>query len=107
MCLNCFSSLSVDASPQPECQVAEPALNPKEEVLNREVVCNPPNDVNPIVEETPVPEVINEVPNNVGVAPPISSPSAPPEEAPKKSYASIVGFQKPFIFLYHAQHHWL
>nr|ACN36219.1 unknown [Zea mays] len=85
-----------DASPQPECQVAEPALNPKEEVLNREVVCNPPNDVNPIVEETPVPEVINEVPNNVGVAPPISSPSAPPEEAPKKSYASIVKVMKEY-----------
>lgn len=43
--------------------VAEPALNLKEEVLNREAVCNPLNDVEePIVDETPVPEVINEVP---------------------------------------------
>ena len=101
-----FLCLFVDALPQPECQVAEPALNPKEEVLNGEEVCNLPNDVEkPVVEETPVPEVINEVPNNVAVAPPISSPPVPLEEAPKKSYASIVGFQKPFIFLYHAQHH--
>lgn len=43
--------------------MAEPALNLKEEVLNREAVCNPLNDVEePIVDETPVPEVINEVP---------------------------------------------
>lgn len=85
--------------------MAEPALPPKEEVLNGEEVYNPPNDAEkPVVEETPVPEVINEVLNNVAAAPPISSP-VPLEEAPKKSYASIVGFQKPFIFLYHAQHH--
>jgi hypothetical protein len=100
-----FLCLFVDASPQPECQVAEPALNQKEEVVNGEEVCNPTNDVEkPVVEETLVPEDINEVPNNVAVAP-ISSPPVPLEEAPKKSYASIVGFQNPFIFLYHAQLH--
>ncbi|XP_066348241.1 nuclear transport factor 2-like [Miscanthus floridulus] len=86
-----------DASPQPECQVAEPFLNPKEEFLNGEEVCNLPNDVEkPVVEETPVPEVINEVPNNVAVAPPISSPPVPLEEAPKKSYASIVKVVKDY-----------
>ncbi|NP_001150471.2 Nuclear transport factor 2 [Zea mays] len=83
-----------DASPQPECQVAEPALNPKEEVLNGEV-CNSLSDVEkPVAEETPVPDVINEVPNNVAVAPPISSPPVPLKEAPKKSYASIVKVMK-------------
>lgn len=49
MCLNCFSSLSVDASPQPECQVAEPALNQKEEVMKE---CRPPA---PAVHSRPAP----------------------------------------------------
>jgi len=85
-----------NASPQPECQVAEPALNQKEEVVNGEEVCNPTNDVEkPVVEETLVPEDINEVPNNVAVAP-ISSPPVPLEEAPKKSYASIVKVMKEY-----------
>ncbi|PWZ43977.1 putative G3BP-like protein [Zea mays] len=91
-----------DASPQPECQVAEPALNPKEEVLNREVVCNPPNDVNPIVEETPVPEVINEVPNNVKVmkeyrppAPAVPSRPAPPKTEKQSSPAPALVADAP------------
>jgi len=46
----------------------------------------------PVVKETPVAEVINEVPNNVAVAAPTLSPPVSIEEAPKKSYASIVGF---------------
>jgi len=63
------------------------------EDLNGEEVYNPPNDVEkPVVKETLVTEVINEVPNNVAVAAPSSSPPVPIEEAPKKSYASIVGF---------------
>jgi len=81
----------VDRSPpQPEEDEAEVYNPPPEEVVD---------------EEQPVPEVINEVPNNV--APVVATTVAPVllEEAPKKSYASIVGFQKPFIFLHHAQHH--
>jgi hypothetical protein len=46
----------------------------------------------PVVEEIPVAEVIDEVPNNVAVSVPVSAPSVPQEDAPKKSYASIVGF---------------
>ena len=76
------------------------------EDLNGEEVYNPPNDVEkPVVKETLVTEVINEVPNNVAVAAPSSSPPVPIEEAPKKSYASIVGFRKLFSSLHLAEHH--
>jgi hypothetical protein len=88
----------VDASLLPEQNAAEPAPKPKEEEdLNGEEVHNPPNHVEkPASEETPVPEVIKEVQNNVTVAAPSSSPPVPLEEAPKKSYASIVGFHQLF-----------
>jgi len=87
-----------DASPQPEQPAAESAPpTPEEEDLYGEEVYNPPNDVEkPVVQETPVAEVINEVPNNVAVAAPSSSPSIPIEEAPKKSYASIVKVMKEY-----------
>ena len=63
-----------------------------EEEGEAEVYNPPPEEV--VDEEQPVPEVINEVPNNV--APVVATTVAPvfQEEAPKKSYASIVGFQK-------------
>ncbi|RLM73395.1 hypothetical protein C2845_PM15G05220 [Panicum miliaceum] len=86
-----------DASPQPELHAAEPAPPAQEEEDNGEEVYNPPNDVEkPVVKETPVAEVINEVPNNVAVAAPSSSPRVPIEEAPKKSYASIVKVMKEY-----------
>ncbi|CAN6242097.1 unnamed protein product [Urochloa humidicola] len=88
-----------DASPQPEQHAAEPAAPPpqKEGDLNGEEVYNPPNNVEkPVVEETPVPEVIiKEVPNNVPAVVPNPSPPVPLEEAPKKSYASIVKITPP------------
>jgi hypothetical protein len=89
-----FVDFFVDASPQPELHAAEPAPPVQEEEdLNGEEVYNPPIEVEkPVVKETLVAEVINEVPNNVAVAAPSSSPPVPTEEAPKKSYASIVGF---------------
>ena len=83
----------LDASPQLDQHAAEPTPPAQGEDLNGEEVYNPPNDVDkPVVKETPVAEVINEVPNNVAVAAPTSSPPVSIEEAPKKSYASIVGF---------------
>ncbi|XP_062184813.1 nuclear transport factor 2-like [Phragmites australis] len=87
-----------DALPQPEQHVAEPAPHPQEEVdLNEEVYNPPPNDTEePVLEETPAPEVINEVPNNPAVPTPSSAPTVPLEEAPKKSYASIVKVMKEF-----------
>ncbi|XP_034602519.1 nuclear transport factor 2 [Setaria viridis] len=87
-----------DALPLPEQNATEPAPQPKEEEeLNGEEVYNPPNNVEkPAVEETPVPEVIKEVQNNVAVAAPSSSPPVPLEEAPKKSYASIVKVMKEY-----------
>ncbi|CAN6248235.1 unnamed protein product [Urochloa humidicola] len=87
-----------DALPQPEQHAAEPAAPPpqKEEDSNGEEVYNPPNNVEkPVVDEAPVPEVIiKEVPNNVPAAVPSPSPPVPLEEAPKKSYASIVKITK-------------
>ncbi|XP_062225410.1 nuclear transport factor 2-like isoform X2 [Phragmites australis] len=88
-----------DALSQPEQDVDEPAPHPQEELdLNEEEVYNPPqNDAEePVLEETPVPEVINEVPNTAAVATPSSAPTVPLEEAPKKSYASIVKVMKEF-----------
>ncbi|CAN6227752.1 unnamed protein product [Urochloa humidicola] len=89
-----------DASPQPEQHAAEPAAPPpqKEEDSNGEEVYNPPNNVEkPVVDEAPVPEVIiKEVPNNVPAAVPSPSPPVPLEEAPKKSYASIVKITKEY-----------
>ncbi|KAF8697223.1 hypothetical protein HU200_036086 [Digitaria exilis] len=85
-----------DASPQPEELAAEPTPQAQEkELLNGVEVSSPPNDVDKhVVEETPVAEVINEVPNNVAAAAPSSSLAVPVEEAPKKSYASIVKVMK-------------
>uniref|UniRef100_A0A0E0KPH6 NTF2 domain-containing protein n=1 Tax=Oryza punctata TaxID=4537 RepID=A0A0E0KPH6_ORYPU len=88
---------------QPEQHVADPAHDAQEADLNGEAVYNPPNNTEgPVVEETPIPEVIDEVPNNVAVAMPTPSAPAPAlapapvpqEEAPKKSYASIVKVMK-------------
>ncbi|KAG8063946.1 hypothetical protein GUJ93_ZPchr0004g38559 [Zizania palustris] len=79
---------------QPQQHVTEPAPQPQE-VDRHEEVYNPLNNSEvAVVEEAQVLEVIDEVPNNVPVATP--SPSAPvlQEEAPKKSYASIVKVMK-------------
>jgi hypothetical protein len=62
-------------------------------------VYNPPNEVEvPVVEEIPVAEVIDEVPNNVPASVPVSAPPVPQEDAPKKSYASIVRFGNLLFF---------
>ncbi|KAG8070729.1 hypothetical protein GUJ93_ZPchr0006g43799 [Zizania palustris] len=65
-------------------------MQPEEE----EEVYNPPLEVEAVDEEQPVPEVINEIPNNV--VPVVATTAAPVshEEAPKKSYASIVKVMK-------------
>jgi hypothetical protein len=81
--------------------VAEPATQPQEEegMIEPEVY-NPPSDAQePVVEETLVPEVIDAVPNSVAVAAPSSAPPVPVEEARKKSYASIVSFNRLTIVL--------
>ncbi|KAF8686168.1 hypothetical protein HU200_043641 [Digitaria exilis] len=80
-----------DASQQQEHHVVEPAV-PQPEEEEAEVYNPPPEEV--MDEEQPVPEVINEVPNNV--APVVATTVAPvsQEEAPKKSYASIVKVMK-------------
>ncbi|KAF0892661.1 hypothetical protein E2562_017640 [Oryza meyeriana var. granulata] len=89
--------LEQEAFSQPEHHAAEPAPHPQEADPNEEEVCNPPNNTEgPVVEETPIPEVIDEVPNNVAVATPSPSAPVPQEEAPKKSYASIVKVMKEF-----------
>uniref|UniRef100_A0A0E0K018 NTF2 domain-containing protein n=1 Tax=Oryza punctata TaxID=4537 RepID=A0A0E0K018_ORYPU len=83
-----------DGMPQEEPDVAEHAAVPPEE---EEEVYNPPLDEvegGAVEEEQSVPEVINEVPNNVvSVVAPAAAP-VPHEEAPKKSYASIVKVMK-------------
>ena len=85
--------LFVEASPQPEPDLSESVPHTNEDEDPKEEVYNPPNDTEvPVVEETPVPEVIDEVPNNVAASIPVSAPPVPHDEAPKKSYASIVGF---------------
>jgi hypothetical protein len=63
-------------------------LQPEEEE-----VYNPPLE-EAVEEEQPVPEVNNEVLNNVAPVTATTVTPVPQEEAPKKSYASIVGFQK-------------
>ncbi|XP_047075018.1 nuclear transport factor 2-like [Lolium rigidum] len=87
----------LDAQPQPEPDLSDPA--PHEEEDPKEEVYNPPNEVEvPVVEEIPVAEVIDEVPNNVVAASvPVSAPPVPQEEAPKKSYASIVKVMKAVL----------
>ncbi|CAL4887775.1 unnamed protein product [Urochloa decumbens] len=81
-----------DAPQQQEHHVVEPAAPQPEEEEEAEVYNPPPEEV--MDEEQPVPEVINEVPNNV--APVVATTVAPvsQEEAPKKSYASIVKVMK-------------
>jgi hypothetical protein len=88
--------LFLDVPPQPEPQVPEPATQPQEEEGTIELeVYNPPSDAQePVVEETPAPEVIDVMPNSAAVAAPSSTPPVPVEEAPKKSYASIVSFNR-------------
>ncbi|KAL6899058.1 hypothetical protein ACP4OV_005716 [Aristida adscensionis] len=78
-----------DAALQQEQHVVDQAPPQPEE---EEEVYNPP--VEEAVDEESVPEVINEVPNNVT---PVTTTTAAPvsqEEAPKKSYASIVKVMK-------------
>lgn len=83
-----------DAMPHEEPDVVENVAVPPEE---EEEVYNPPLEEvegGAVEEEQSVPEVINEVPNNVV---PVVAPAAAPvshEEAPKKSYASIVKVMK-------------
>lgn len=84
-------SLFVDAVPQQENHVVDRSPPQPEEEDEAEVYNPPPEEV--VDEEQPVPEVINEVPNNVA---PVAATTVAPvlqEEAPKKSYASIVGFR--------------
>ncbi|KAL6851411.1 hypothetical protein ACP4OV_020344 [Aristida adscensionis] len=85
-----------DASPEPDQRAAEPVPHIQdEEDLNEPEVYNPPNEAEtPVLEETPVPEVINEVPSNAAVVTQSSASPIPVEEAPKKSYASIVKVMK-------------
>uniref|UniRef100_A0A0D9W3Z3 NTF2 domain-containing protein n=1 Tax=Leersia perrieri TaxID=77586 RepID=A0A0D9W3Z3_9ORYZ len=84
-----------EAFSQPEQHVAEPAPHAQEADPNGEEAYNSPNNIEaPVVEETPIPEVINEVPNNVAVTVPTPSAPVPQGEAPKKSYASIVKVMK-------------
>ncbi|KAF0932080.1 hypothetical protein E2562_007878 [Oryza meyeriana var. granulata] len=83
-----------DAVLQQEQHVVEHVAVPPEE---EEEVYNPPlEEVEGVAvdEEQSVPEVINVVPNNV--VPAVATPAAPAshEEAPKKSYASIVKVMK-------------
>ncbi|KAM3386530.1 hypothetical protein ACQJBY_009855 [Aegilops geniculata] len=87
-----------EASPQPEPDLSESVPHTNEEEDPKEEVYNPPNETEvPVVEETPVPEVIDEVPNNVAASIPVSAPPVPHEEAPKKSYASIVKVMKAVL----------
>lgn len=81
-----------DAVPQQEHHVVDRSPPQPEEEDEAEVYNPPPEEV--VDEEQPVPEVINEVPNNV--APVVATTVAPvlQEEAPKKSYASIVKVMK-------------
>ncbi|WVZ75328.1 hypothetical protein U9M48_023395 [Paspalum notatum var. saurae] len=81
-----------DAVPQQELLVVDRAPQQAEEEEEAEVYNPPPEEV--VDEEQPVPEVINEVPNNV--APVVATAVAPvsQEEVPKKSYASIVKVMK-------------
>ncbi|GJN37138.1 hypothetical protein PR202_gb26063 [Eleusine coracana subsp. coracana] len=89
---------AADVLPQPEPEVAEPATHPQEEEdVDKAEVYNPPNDAQePVVEEALVPEVIEEASNSAPVVAPSSNPPAPVEEAPKKSYASIVKVMKEY-----------
>ncbi|XP_062219086.1 nuclear transport factor 2-like [Phragmites australis] len=81
-----------DVAPQQEQHVVEHApLQPEEE--EEEEVYNPPPE-EAMDEEQPVPEVINEVPTNVAPAVATTVAPVPQEEAPKKSYASIVKVMK-------------
>ncbi|XBI91946.1 hypothetical protein VPH35_029144 [Triticum aestivum] len=92
------AALANEASPQPELDLSESVPHTNEEEDPKEEVYNPPNDVEvPVVEETLVPEVIDEVPNNVAASIPVSAPPVPHEEAPKKSYASIVKVMKAVL----------
>lgn len=78
--------------PQQEQHVAEHTpVQPEEE---EEVYNPPPEDVQEaaVHEEQPVPEVIDEIPNNVAIVMMTTVAPVSHEEAPKKSYASIVGF---------------
>ncbi|XP_020407264.1 nuclear transport factor 2 isoform X1 [Zea mays] len=80
------------AVPQQEHHVVDRSPPQPEEEEEAEVYDPPPEEV--VDEEQPVPEVINEVPNNVAAV--LATTVAPvlQEEAPKKSYASIVKVMK-------------
>ncbi|XP_072999899.1 nuclear transport factor 2-like isoform X1 [Typha latifolia] len=102
---NCGSVNCSDAAPTPELAEAPPreqqeiertVSQPVEEEANEEEVYNPPENENGFVveEEVPMDEVIDAAPNNSQAVVANVSHSTIQEEAPKKSYASIVKDRK-------------
>ncbi|XP_008792919.2 nuclear transport factor 2-like isoform X1 [Phoenix dactylifera] len=87
-----------EAPPPQEQHVIERAvLHPgEEEEVNEEAVYNPleNEDGSVVEEEAPVAEVIDEIPNNSQAVLADSNSATVQEEAPKKSYASIVKVMK-------------
>ncbi|OAY69623.1 putative G3BP-like protein [Ananas comosus] len=88
-----------DSIPQEEQHLQDQPVAPPEEEAeeeNEEEVYDPSdNEAEPVVEEeAPVAEVIDEPPNSSQAAVADSSAPAPHDEAPKKSYASIVKVMK-------------
>ncbi|XP_068655244.1 nuclear transport factor 2-like [Aristolochia californica] len=84
-----------DPLPVQESQVAEPNASLSEEEVTVEEVYNPSDheDGSVLEEETPEAEVVDEVPNDSQVGADSNSATVQ-EEAPKKSYASIVKVMK-------------
>lgn len=82
--------LDITAQPDEPAAVHSP-VQPKEEIYN-----SPAVDVQgaAVDEEQPVPEVVDEVPNNVAPVTAATASPIPHEGAPKKSYASIVKVMK-------------
>nr|CAD1820260.1 unnamed protein product [Ananas comosus var. bracteatus] len=88
-----------DSIPQEEQHLQDQPVAPPEEEAeeeNEEEVYDPSdNEAEPVVEEeAPVAEVIDEPPNSSQAVVADSSAPAPHDEAPKKSYASIVKVMK-------------
>ncbi|KAJ6815537.1 ras GTPase-activating protein-binding protein 1-like [Iris pallida] len=77
---------------------SESPLAEKEEVIEGEVHSPSDNEEGSTVDEgTPEPEVIDEVPDNSEAVVTDSGSTITPEEAPKKSYASIVKVKKEAV----------
>ena len=91
-CLYCLLS---DSPPQQEQHVSEPnsSLPEEEEEASVEEVSNPSDngEGSVVEEEEPVGEVIDEAPNSLQAVISDAAAATVQEEAPKKSYASIVG----------------